>query len=168
MQGPVPHLVTAIPGPRSLALWEREQAVIAPGLQSVTQWARVCFSHGDGCVLYDVDGNAILDFMAGIAVCSIGHGHPAHARAIAEQAGRLAAGSFTSEARVRLLERLRGILPEHLSRIQLYSGGVWPAGARHARRPLCQPLPLSLRLRGALHAAMHALPARVGRAREQP
>jgi 4-aminobutyrate aminotransferase-like enzyme len=124
MQEPVPHLVTAVPGPRSLALWEREQAVIAPGLQSVTQWARVSFSHGDGCILYDVDGNAILDFMAGIAVCSIGHGHPVHARAIAEQAGKLSAGSFTSEARVRLLERLRRILPAHLSRIQLYSGGA--------------------------------------------
>jgi 4-aminobutyrate aminotransferase-like enzyme len=98
--------------------------LIAPGLQSVTQWARVCFTHGHDCVLFDVDGNTYLDFMAGIAVCSIGHAHPAHAAAIADQASKLAAGGFTSEPRVRLLETMRSILPPELSRMQLYSGGA--------------------------------------------
>src|SRR6185437_4495152 len=116
--------VTAVPGPRSLALWERERQVIAPGLQSVTQWARVSFSHGEGVILVDVDGNALIDFMAGIGVCSIAHGHPKHARAIADQAAKITAGSFTSEPRVQLLETLREVLPSHLSRVQLYSGGA--------------------------------------------
>src|SRR2546421_162122 len=48
---PVPNVVTSIPGPQSLAVYERERELIAPGLQSVTQWARVCFSHGEGCAL---------------------------------------------------------------------------------------------------------------------
>lgn len=121
---PTPHVVTPIPGPRSLAVYERERALIAPGLQSVTQWARVCFERGEGCVLYDLDGNAILDFMAGIGVCSIGHGQPDWSSAIAEQAARLAAGGFTSEPRVRLLEAMRSILPPALSRMQFYSGGA--------------------------------------------
>lgn len=120
----IPEVVTSIPGPRSLALYEREQEIIAPGLQSVTQWARVCFSHGRDCALYDVDGNTILDFMAGIAVSSIGHAHPAHVAAIAEQAGKLAAGGFTSRPRVELLETMRSILPPELSRMQFYSGGA--------------------------------------------
>jgi 4-aminobutyrate aminotransferase-like enzyme len=124
MQMTIPHLITAIPGPRSLELYEREHALIAPGLQSVTQWARVCFSHGEGATLWDVDGNGILDFMAGIGVCSIGHAHPAWTAAIAQQAGRLAAGAFTSEPRIRLLEALRDVLPPHLSRFQFYSGGA--------------------------------------------
>ena len=124
MLATLPSLRTSVPGPRSLALWAREEAIIAPGLQSVTQWARVSFSHGQGAVLWDVDGNGIIDFMAGIGVCSIGHAHPAHASAVAQQAARLAAGSFTSEARVELLEELRSILPEHLTRIQFYSGGA--------------------------------------------
>ena len=93
---PVPHVVTPIPGPKSLEMYEQERELIAPGLQSVTQWSRVCISHGEDCVLYDLDGNAILDFMAGIGVCSIGHGHPAWAAAVSEQAGKLAAGGFTS------------------------------------------------------------------------
>ncbi len=124
MLATLPVLRTAVPGPCSLALWAREESIIAPGLQSVTQWARVSFSHGQGAVLWDVDGNGIIDLMAGIGVCSIGHAHPAHASAVAQQAARLAAGSFTSEARVELLEELRAILPEHLTRIQLYSGGA--------------------------------------------
>ncbi len=124
MQGSFPRLVTSVPGPCSLALWDRERAIIAPGLQSVTQWARVSFSHGEGAILYDVDGNALIDFMAGIGVASIGHGHPRHAAAIAEQAGKLAAGSFTSVPRVELLETMRRQLPTHLTRIQLYSGGA--------------------------------------------
>jgi 4-aminobutyrate aminotransferase-like enzyme len=105
-------------------MYEHEQELIAPGLQSVTQWSRVCFSHGRDCALYDLDGNVILDFMAGVAVCSIGHGHPVHAAAIADQAAKLAAGGFTSEPRVRLLEALRSILPPSLSRLQFYSGGA--------------------------------------------
>ncbi len=124
MLASLPFLQSAVPGPRSLALWQREQEYIAPGLQSVTQWARVAFSHGHGATLVDVDGNTYLDFMAGIGVCSIGHAHPAHVAAIAEQAGRLAAGAFTSVPRVELLEELRMLLPAHLSRIQFYSGGA--------------------------------------------
>ncbi len=121
---PIPHIVTPIPGPRSLAAYEREQRFMAPGLQSVTQWARVCIDHGKGVGLHDLDGNTILDFMAGIGVCSIGHAHPVWSQAVAEQAGKLAAGGFTSEPRIRLLEAMHGILPPELCRMQFYSGGA--------------------------------------------
>lgn len=121
---PIPHVVTSIPGPRSLAVFERERDLIAPGLQSVTQWARVCFDRGEGAVLHDIDGNVFVDFMAGIGVCSIGHGHPAWSSAIAQQAAKLAAGGFTSEPRLSLLETMRSILPPELSRMQFYSGGA--------------------------------------------
>ncbi|GAC1506814.1 MAG: acetyl ornithine aminotransferase family protein [Chloroflexota bacterium] len=62
--------------------------------------------------------------MAGIAVASIGHAHPAHVAAISDQAGKIAAGGFTSEPRVALLEIMRSILPPSLNRMQLYSGGA--------------------------------------------
>lgn len=121
---PIPHVVTPIPGPKSLAAYERERRLIAPGLQSVTQWARLCIDRGEGCVLFDLDGNVILDFMAGIGVCSIGHANPDWTRAVASQAAKLAAGGFTSEARIGLLGALHGILPPELSRMQFYSGGA--------------------------------------------
>ncbi len=121
---PVPHVVTSIPGPKSLEAYELERELIAPGLQSVTQWARLCISHGKDCVLYDLDGNAILDFMAGIGVASIGHAHPAWSAAVASQAARLSAGGLTSEARIRLLQAMRSILPPSLNKMQFYSGGA--------------------------------------------
>jgi acetylornithine aminotransferase/acetylornithine/N-succinyldiaminopimelate aminotransferase len=44
---------------------------------------------GKGCMLKDVDGREYLDFLSGIAVCSLGHCHPAVTEAICDQAGRL-------------------------------------------------------------------------------
>lgn len=44
---------------------------------------------GEGVWLYDERGTRYLDFVAGIAVCALGHAHPAITAAIAEQAGRL-------------------------------------------------------------------------------
>jgi len=51
--------------------------------------APVTFVRGDGCVLYDDVGREYLDFIGGIAVCSLGHAHPAIADAIATQARTL-------------------------------------------------------------------------------
>ena len=44
---------------------------------------------GKGSWLFDAEGNRYLDFIAGIATNSLGHGHPALVGAIQEQAGRL-------------------------------------------------------------------------------
>jgi len=49
----------------------------------------VAFSHGEGCWLYDIDGNKYLDALSGIAVCGLGHAHPAVTQAITEQARKL-------------------------------------------------------------------------------
>ena len=51
--------------------------------------APVVFREGRGARLTDVDGREYLDLAAGLAVVSVGHGHPKLARAIGEQAGRL-------------------------------------------------------------------------------
>ncbi len=49
----------------------------------------VVFVQGSGAVLRDADGREYLDFLSGIAVCNLGHGHPAVARALCEQAEKL-------------------------------------------------------------------------------
>ncbi len=49
----------------------------------------VMFERGDGTELFDTEGNRYLDFLAGIAVVSLGHANPVVASAIADQAGRL-------------------------------------------------------------------------------
>ena len=47
------------------------------------------FVKGEGAKLYDDQGNEYIDFLAGIAVCNLGHCHPEITAAIAAQAGRL-------------------------------------------------------------------------------
>ncbi|MCQ3811892.1 MAG: acetylornithine transaminase [Acidimicrobiia bacterium] len=49
----------------------------------------VMFVRGEGCWLWDRDGTRYLDFLSGIAVCSLGHAHPRVAEAVAEQARTL-------------------------------------------------------------------------------
>jgi predicted acetylornithine/succinylornithine family transaminase len=44
---------------------------------------------GEGCYVYDVDGNRYLDFIAGIGVNALGHAHPRILHVIREQAGLL-------------------------------------------------------------------------------
>jgi acetylornithine/N-succinyldiaminopimelate aminotransferase len=51
--------------------------------------APVILREGKGVRVRDVDDRAYLDLSAGLAVTSVGHGHPKLARAIAEQAARL-------------------------------------------------------------------------------
>ncbi len=46
----------------------------------------VTFVRGAGARLWDTAGRSYLDFVGGVAVCSIGHAHPAVADALAEQA----------------------------------------------------------------------------------
>ena len=49
----------------------------------------VSFVKGDGCYLYDEQGQRYLDALTGIAVCGLGQSHPAVAKAISEQASTL-------------------------------------------------------------------------------
>jgi acetylornithine/N-succinyldiaminopimelate aminotransferase len=44
---------------------------------------------GSGCFIQDASGRRILDFGAGIAVCSLGHAHPEVSTAVCGQAGKL-------------------------------------------------------------------------------
>ena len=49
----------------------------------------VNFTHGEGASLFDANDNEYLDALAGIAVCGLGHAHPALTAAICEQAEKL-------------------------------------------------------------------------------
>ncbi len=118
-------LRTEVPGPRSRALREAEAAYLAPGTQALSQLAGLALESGEGALLHDVDGNTFIDWVAGIGVASIGHGHPALVEALSAQAARLSVGSFTTAPRVSLLTRLAGLAPHpRLRRTQLFSGGA--------------------------------------------
>lgn len=51
--------------------------------------SQVVFDHGKGMSLWDTEGKEYKDFVAGIAVCNLGHAHPAVADALCDQAKRL-------------------------------------------------------------------------------
>jgi len=49
----------------------------------------ITFERGEGAWLWDVNNNRYLDAISGIAVCSLGHAHPAVHQAICEQSAKL-------------------------------------------------------------------------------
>jgi len=71
----------------------------------------VAFDYGEGSWLYDTDGNRYLDALTGIAVCGLGHAHPAVTRAIQQQAARLTHTSnlYTIPNQQQLAERLTAV-----------------------------------------------------------
>lgn len=63
---------------------------------------------GEGCWLYDADGERYLDFMGGIATAALGHAHPRLRAALEAQAAKLwhVSNLYTTEPQIRLAERL--------------------------------------------------------------
>ncbi|AAT88565.1 acetylornithine aminotransferase [Leifsonia xyli subsp. xyli] len=72
---------------------------------------KLLLERGQGCRVWDVDGNEYLDFLAGIAVNSLGHAHPALVEAVSSQVATLAHVSnyFSTAPQLELAERLRAI-----------------------------------------------------------
>ena len=113
-----------VPGPRSKEVFEREARTMAPGLQSIALFSQLAVDRARGSTITDVDGNDYLDFVAGVAVGSLGHCHPHYLERIKAQLERSTFGSFTTEARARFLELAGTILPEGITHLQLFSGGA--------------------------------------------
>ncbi len=108
----------------SSQIYQEEQRYLSPGLQEVAQLAELVIREGHGCWLTDMEGKRYLDFMAGVAVCSLGHSHPKYIRAIQKQLETITVGSFTTENRLALLRLIASLTPPGLDRIQLYSSGA--------------------------------------------
>ncbi|HEX2657027.1 MAG TPA: aminotransferase class III-fold pyridoxal phosphate-dependent enzyme, partial [Polyangia bacterium] len=119
------HLRTAVPGPKSRELRAREDAHVAPGLQGYAVMAGIAVAEARGSAVTDVDGNQYLDFIGGINVNALGHSHPRYVAAVQQQVAQASVGSFTSPARVDLVEQVAAKPPaKGLHRLQLYSGGA--------------------------------------------
>ncbi|OEU44697.1 MAG: acetylornithine aminotransferase [Desulfobacterales bacterium S7086C20] len=68
----------------------------------------VVFTEGKGCTLKDAEGHSYKDFVAGIAVCNLGHAHEGIAKAVSDQMSRLVHVSnlYYTEPQTELAERL--------------------------------------------------------------
>src|ERR1700745_292055 len=88
---------------RTKALFEEEQAFIAPGLQTIALLSELAIERGRGAMLTDLDGNTYLDLNAGVSVASLGHAHPTYVAALTKQLEAVSVGSFTSPPRAELV-----------------------------------------------------------------
>src|SRR5690606_29340326 len=94
------------PGPKGQAIIARDDRLMSGS--SVPRYPFV-MDHGLGARVWDVDGNAYIDFAAGIATTSTGHSHPEVVKAITEQAQKfihIAGTDYYYDVQVRLAEKL--------------------------------------------------------------
>ncbi|SMG36124.1 4-aminobutyrate--2-oxoglutarate transaminase [Agreia pratensis] len=99
-------VVTAIPGPQSIALHERRLAVVPVGVGTALP---IYIERANGAILVDVDGNQFIDLGAGIGVTTVGHTSARVIEAAAAQLGKVTHTLFTVtpyEEYVRVAELL--------------------------------------------------------------
>jgi acetylornithine/N-succinyldiaminopimelate aminotransferase len=72
----------------------------------------LAISRGQGCRVQDADGREYLDLIAGIAVSSLGHAHPAIVEAVSRQVAEVAHTSnlYLHEREIELAERILALL----------------------------------------------------------
>ena len=105
------HVVTAIPGPNSVALQKRRTEVVSAGVGTMLP---VFVDEAHGAILRDVDGNQLIDMGSGIGVVTIGHTNEKLVAAVQEQVSKLTHTLFTVapyEPYVRAAELLTSHAP---------------------------------------------------------
>lgn len=90
------------------------------------RYHRIVADHAKGSYIYDLNGDAYLDFGCGIAVTNIGHCHPKVVEAIQKQAGELIHTSVTTynKRNIELAERLAKIAPGRLDSVFFSNSGA--------------------------------------------
>ena len=86
------HVVTAIPGPNSVALQKRRSEVVSAGVGTMLP---TFIEEAHGAILKDVDGNHLIDMGSGIGVVTIGHTNEKLVAAVSEQVAKLTHTLFT-------------------------------------------------------------------------
>ncbi len=107
------NLKTPIPGPRSRAILDRRAQATPAGLAKSTE---VVVKKAQGAIVWDVDGNTLLDFAGGIGMLNAGHRPATVVDALKEQADQFihsCALVTTFEPYVALAEKLNEVTPGH-------------------------------------------------------
>jgi len=115
---------TDLPGPRSRAILERKERVVA---DPISTYLPIVVAQAEGATLTDVDGNVFIDFTGGVGVINVGHAAPRVVAAATEQLARFTHTDFTVvpyEVYVELAERLLPLAPVSDGRLALFNSGA--------------------------------------------
>jgi acetylornithine/N-succinyldiaminopimelate aminotransferase len=85
-------------------------------------------SHAKGSYIYDTDGNAHLDFVAGVSACGLGHCHPKVIEAVDHQLRKymhvMVYGEYVQQPAVEYAKLLASLLPTPLETTYLVNSGT--------------------------------------------
>jgi 4-aminobutyrate aminotransferase/(S)-3-amino-2-methylpropionate transaminase len=119
------NLVTAIPGPESLARLDRKKAHVADGVGTTLP---VFVVAAGGGVLVDVDGNSLIDLGSGIAVTSVGNAADSVVSRVQEQVAAFTHTCFMItpyDGYVDVCEQLAELTPgDHAKKSALFNSGA--------------------------------------------
>ncbi|HET6699894.1 MAG TPA: aminotransferase class III-fold pyridoxal phosphate-dependent enzyme, partial [Nocardioidaceae bacterium] len=106
------HVSDHVPAPGSAPSGADLHERYAASLMNTFGPPQLVLTRGEGCYVWDAEGNRYLDLLGGIAVNALGHGHPALVGAVTEQLTTLGHVSnfFATEPQVALAERLLALL----------------------------------------------------------
>ena len=104
-------ILTEPPGPKARKIID----VMARNCYDSTFTYPLVVSGGEGCSIFDVDGNSFLDFTSNIGTCPLGYSHPAILRVLSElsknSAHKIAGQDFYCNEHADLSEQVRSIIP---------------------------------------------------------
>jgi diaminobutyrate-2-oxoglutarate transaminase len=161
-----PHVATAIPGPRSAQLLER-QAERESNARTYPRRLPIGIARGVGSYIEDVDGNVFIDFLTGAGVLALGHSHPEVVEAVERQLRTLSHGlDFPTELKDEFTELQLSLLPAEL-RDEMKIQFCGPAGANavDAALKLCKTATGRAEIvsfQGGFHGSTHSAMAVTG------
>ncbi|AIF69289.1 4-aminobutyrate aminotransferase [Palaeococcus pacificus DY20341] len=106
-------VVKELPGPKAKEIIEKNFEVLATTTQD-PEALPIVIDHGEGVLVYDIDGNSFYDFGSGVGVMNVGHAHPKVVEAVKRQAEKFthfALNDFFYENAVVLAQKLSELAP---------------------------------------------------------
>ena len=88
----LPKLLTEIPGPKSREMIACLKQYESPTVTFASADGPIFWERAEGCHVWDVDGNRLVDLTSAFGVASLGHSHPRVVTAVQAQIARLGHG----------------------------------------------------------------------------
>lgn len=110
---------------RSAQMYERAQSSLAGGITRTSTYFQpfpIYMERGDGCLLYDVDGNERIDFLSNYTSMIHGYNHPKILEAVTQQIQKGSCFGAPTEQEVQLAELLISRV-KSMERIRFASSG---------------------------------------------